>query len=187
MKITIDSEVCEANGMEVSEVLGVLLIRQGINLSAFFTHMLEKEILVPDVVNQDKYLVTQRWNKKVDHILLCKDKEVPDAKFIENLALEMARLYPAGQKPGTNVMWKGNKRDIIGKLEKFFKLYGKYSKEQILEATKRYIDSFNGCYKEMRVLKYFILKENESDLATQLENLEDDAPVYNTDWAQTLR
>ena len=55
-------------------------------------------------------------------------------------------------------------------MQKFFKLYGnKYTDEQILKATQDYVSSFNGNYSYMRVLKYFILKdERKSDEKSEL-------------------
>ena len=44
MKITIDEGVCEKNGIEVKELLMVLIIKLGDNVSELCTQMLNKEI-----------------------------------------------------------------------------------------------------------------------------------------------
>ena len=76
------------------------------------------------------------------------------------------------------------KREISLRLKKFFKLYDNtYTDEQILTAAKNYVETFNGQYNYMRVLKYFIWKDEKkltedekiqvveiSDLANYIEN-----------------
>ena len=64
-------------------------------------------------------------------------------------------------------------------------------------ATKKYVESFNGNYTYMRVLKYFIWKDEKrvdsdgmgyvneiSDLATYIEN---NGKEFNTEWAANLK
>ena len=111
----------------------------------------------------------------------------------------MKELFPKGKKEGTQVYWRGNKRELT-RLKKFFKLYGSnYSKEQILKATKDYVESFNGLYNNMRVLKYFIWKDMRktmedgtvqvvevSELADHLENVGQEE-VIKQDWTSTLK
>lgn len=171
MQLTIKDNVCKKKGLSLEEVLCILLLRQKVNLSELVNEMLQKEILVRDLFNDGHYLVTQRWSNVCDSILLAEDEEIPNEKDIDKLAVKMAGIFPQGIKPGTHVYWKGNKKDTILKLQKFFKLYGNFPFDDILKATQNYVDSFNGDYQTMRVLKYFILKDNESDLATQLENI----------------
>ena len=67
----------------------------------------------------------------------------------------------------------------------------KYSDEDIIEATKRYINSFNGDYRFMQLLKYFILKrvivegeiEETSQLLSYLSNSNEDE---RQDWTSML-
>jgi hypothetical protein len=109
-------------------------------------------------------------------------------------------IFPKGKKEGTSVYWKGNLKDNKLKLQKFFKLYGNaYTDEQIISATKKYVESFNGNYAYMRALKYFIWKderkvgsdgktyiEEVSDLASYIEN-EDHVNTTNHEWTTELR
>lgn len=126
-----------------------------------------------------------------------KDKEIAD------LVERMRELFPTGMKV-KNTAWRGNRRENVLRLKKFFKLYGKtYTDQQILDATKRYVDSFHGDYKYMRVLPYFIMKspmkmnadgeyyvEEKSDLATFLENPSAgnrNSLQNDDDWADNMR
>ena len=80
--------------------------------------------------------------------------------------------------------------------------YGEYTDEQVIEATKAYVASFNGNYTYMQLLKYFIWKnkvtgeevvrgrvvgevERQSQLAAWIE----DTPEKSTsaDWEIELR
>ena len=116
----------------------------------------------------------------------------------ENLTPRLIELFPEGRKSGTNLYWRGNRMEISNKLKKFLSVYGNdFSDEQIINSTRRYVQSFNGTYSYMRVLKYFIWKnviragesansvEEVSDLLTWLESegQEDD---LNQDWTNTL-
>ena len=67
---------------------------------------------------------------------------------------------------------------------KFFKLYGRFDKEVIINATKKYINSFGNDNTLMRTSKYFILKDGNSELLTVIENLEENENLENL-W-QTL-
>lgn len=186
MKLTIDESICTAKGTSLAEVLAVLLVKTQVNIPALLHQMEEKEILVKDVFNN--YLVTQHWDDVCSDVILSSDKTVPKEDRLDILTEKMRLLFPEGKKAGTiSTYWRGNVRDVKLKLKKFFKLYGnKYTDEQILEATKQYVSSFNGNYTYMRALKYFIWKgdkkvdsegsgyiEEISDLATFIENVKE--------------
>ena len=124
---------------------------------------------------------------------------MPNKDSCEALGERMRELFPKGIKTGSTA-WRSNRRDITLRLQKFFKLYGdRWTSDEIYEATKRYVESFNGDYTYMRALKYFIMKsekkeygdgnvriEDTSELATWLENGED-MTANNDDWVMEMR
>lgn len=199
MKITIDEGVCEKNGIEVGELLMVLIIKLGNNVSELCTQMLNKEIIVTDNNISGNYLVTQRWNDVAETVLLDSDKDRQSVDRLENLVIQLQAIFPEGKKEGTSQYWRGNKREILLRLKKFFKLYDNtYTDEQILNATKNYVTNFNGNYNYMRVLKYFIWKDEKklhedgkmgvvevSDLANYIENA-DSTNDLKDEWTSTL-
>ena len=199
MKITIDEGVCEKNGIEVRELLMVLIIKLGNNVSELCTQMLNKEIIVTDNNISGNYLVTQRWNDVAETVLLDSDKDRQSVDRLENLVIQLQAIFPEGKKEGTSQYWRGNKREILLRLKKFFKLYDNtYTDEQILNATKNYVTNFNGNYNYMRVLKYFIWKDEKklhedgkmgvvevSDLANYIENA-DSTNDLKDEWTSTL-
>ena len=82
------------------------------------------------------------------------------------------------------------------RLNTFFLKYGdSYTDEQILNAARQYVEGFNGNYRYMRLLKYFIFKEslnanNEveggSELLTYIEN-EGQEDTLKDNWTSTLK
>ena len=94
----------------------------------------------------------------------------------------MRELFPKGMKVG-NSAWRGNVRELKLRMQKFFKMYGNYDDEAILEATKRYVESFNGDYTYMRILKYFILKselkQHEGENGETVQQVEDVSMLAN--------
>lgn len=184
MSISINEKVCADNGITVPQLLALLLVKTGENIPKLLQDLESKEMIVKEhSLLGDAYLITQRWDNVCCNIILSSDKDVPTDSHIEELAKALMELYPKGKKPGTNTYWRGNLKDTKLRLKKFYKLYGnKYTDNQILEATKKYIeDHIDLSY--MRVLKYFIWKdvkkvdsegigyiEETSDLASYIEN-----------------
>ena len=197
MDININEEICKQYGLDVSEVLAVLLIKTCNDIPKLFSILEEKEIVVRDLLQG--YMVTQRWDDVVSTILLDSDVKAPSPDRLENLATQLMEIFPKQKKLGTCHYFRGNRKDIILRLKKFFKLYGKYTDEQIVTAAKKYVESFNGDYSYMRILKYFIWKDEVkinsegdryvdevSDLANWIENAGQEEDLRN-DWATTLR
>lgn len=181
MNITISEEICKKNELKPEELLAILLVKTGTDIPKLFNSLTEKQILVKDIFGG--YMVTQRWDDVASTILLDSDKNKQSPERIENLAVQLAEIFPKEKKAGTCHYFRGNKKDTILRLKKFFKLYGSYTDEQILEAARKYVASFNGNYSYMRVLKYFIWKDEVkidgegnryvdevSDLANWIEN-----------------
>lgn len=196
MKITINEEVCKKHNLSVEETIGLLFVRLTQNAHKEIDKLINDEKVVNDLLT-DEILITQRWNDEVDSIILESDESIPNEEELRELASKMREMFPKGFKIGS-AAWRGNVRELTIRLQKFYKLYGNYKPEQILDATKRYVQSFNGDYTKMRILKYFILKhdpqmgedgirhvEDISDLANFLENdCVDDKP---DDWMIELR
>lgn len=111
----------------------------------------------------------------------------------DRLADKLRELYPKGRKEGTAYMWRDSRAVIAKKLKTLVKKYDfEFTDEQAINATKKYIDSFNGNYSYMQLLKYFILKRNNetgeevSQLMSYIEN-EDCTDAANDDWMNEVR
>lgn len=182
MTISIDEKVCKENNLQPEEVLALLIVKMNVDVSELFVSLEERNMIVKDVFN--KYIVKRKYDDIVSEILLDSDKNKQPLERLEKLALKLAKIFPSEKKAGTCHYFRGNKRENTLRLKKFFKIYGKYTDEQILDAAKRYVESFNGNYTYMRILKYFIWKdevkidsegeryvESVSDLANWIENV----------------
>ena len=183
MTYTINEEIAKKEGLELSELFAILLVKTGANIPKLFEDMLKKEILVKDLFND--FMVTQRWDDVCSTILLKAEDNMPSDDKLVELSKKLMELFPTGKKAGTTLTyWRENIKEVKLKLQKFFKLYGNHwSEDEIISATDRYVKSFNGDYRYMRVLKHFIWKDEKkinsegkgyieevSDLATLLEN-----------------
>lgn len=181
MKYVIDEDVCKNAHLDIHLLLTILLLNTGTKFEDNLKELIDREIIVEEkTLLGPRYLITYRWSDVVSSILLDSEKDNLndfDAR-LETLAKKLMDIFPSGKKAGTTHYWKCNVKEVKLKLKKFFKKYSdKYTDEEIINATQSYVDSFNGDYTFMRILKYFIWKdesrvggEESSDLATILEN-----------------
>lgn len=103
---------------------------------------------------------------------------------ITELASKIRDLFPKGVKSGGYPV-RSSTVDIAEKLRKFFKKH-KYTQEQVIEATKRYVErkSREG-YAYMQKAVFFIEKEGSSTLAAECDNLKEE--VTEPDIVDTMR
>lgn len=194
MKYVIDEGVAKKHNLSIAELMLLAAIQQCSQPLKLIAELTEKECLVEVEGN---YYVTQHWADEVSSVLLESDETVPKQDRVLTLVQRMKEYFPKGLKVGS-AAWRGNDRELSLRMKKFFKLYGdKWSDEQILAATKEYVESFNGDYRFMQILKYFILKskkieteegsyvEDTSALASFLEKGEQGVEVKQ-DWTQTV-
>jgi len=181
MKYTIDPAVLEKYNITLEEFLWLFLNRKNVNTKQLTDSLVSKGIVDRSVLDSTKPILSDKSSAFISSVLLDSDKSVKnkDAEF-EELAKEMQELYPKGRKSGTTYYWRGSLIEITKKLKTLVVKYNiELNKEKILEATKSYVQSFNGDYTKMRLLKYFILKtdrdadgniEIKSDLMTLVQN-----------------
>ena len=194
MKYLIDTEVLKTNNLSLAE-FGLLLYfadkKNTKSLEDLSYSLWEKGYLTKEVEN---YSFEVHSFEKLQTILAESTNEDSVNKRAEELADRLRSIYPKGKIPNTNYYYKSNKSDIINKLKTFFNKYGvQYTDEQIINATQKYVNSFNGNYTYLKLLKYFIWKDErlkgesvQSLLADFIEN-ENVEDISNSDWTATLR
>ena len=176
--------------MSILETLKTTLPNYGLTIKDFFylgslfytTTTYEKE----EACKKLKIPITEEGPKifpihQKKFLSVLNGKEVMDDETLKSLATELKNIYPKGKKDYTNSYWAEGVALIESRLKLFFRKFGYHSPEEIIDATKRYVDSFNGDYSYMRVLKYFIFKdikgeegiEKSSDLLNYIENKND--------------
>lgn len=118
----------------------------------------------------------------------------PIKNDLTSMAEAIQSQFPQGLKPGTNHSWKGSRAEIVQRLDKLqIKLNIQLDFDEVVDATKRYISSFNGDYTYMQICKYFIFKntikngmtEFNSALLDFIENKE--VINTNTSWTDSLQ
>lgn len=157
-------------------------------------------------VRNDKGLtliLSDRQKKDIETII----ENRVDKKFIGSgrtmeqlkaLADRMRNIYPEGYKyvDGRKYAWRDSTAVVAKRLESWFKKYpNTHTDEQIVEATKHYVESFNGNYSMMKVLVYFIMKnENRNGdtmetslLKSEIENGGADTGEIDFDWTGEFR
>ena len=95
-------------------------------------------------------------------------KPIPD---VELWIDDWRKIFPEGTNTG-GYRYRGNKLEVLKKMLKFVATY-EYSKEEIFEATRRYVERFavRG-YTYMQQAHYFIEKKDAgSNLASECETL----------------
>jgi len=192
--INISKEALNKHKTKIANLFLLFAINYKIDLKASIQFLLT-EGLVGECMNEGKYngnyFITDKGVEKLNQIIFDSTANIPDNSILEKLAEDMQNLYPKGKKNGTNLYWRGSKKEIVIKLQGFYKRYGdQFNTNQILEATKFYIESFNGNYQYMQLLKYFIWKikgvdEVVSELASYIEN--NGSENINNEWTTNLK
>lgn len=87
-------------------------------------------------------------------------------------------MFPKGYKPGTKYSFRTQPKELFERFVWFFKEYPEYNWDLVLEATRKYIRSFeeSGDFTYLQQSKYFIKKEDRnknvtSALATMCYNI----------------
>lgn len=188
---------CKKHGLLLSE--GMALLAISTTTDDTYKSLVDKGLITKangtmQSLNR-KYSATEKGIVLADELIADSEKNIVDKEdSIKELADKLRSIYPEGKMEGTSYYYRCNKADIIRKLKSFFRRYGEYTPEQIIEATQRYVSSFNGNYTYLRLLKYFIWKDENKDgetlqvsqLADWIEN-KNETNATNTDWTTTLR
>ena len=197
MKIEVSDEICKKYNLSIEEALVLIGLKYS---SQEVFQKLNKERFLLNLGSsifeeETKYKLSRKANEALSCILAESTNAVAKrVTNIEELADKLRDIYPNGKIFNTNYYYRGNKGDIVNKLKTFFKRYGtKYTDEQIISATQKYINSFNGNYTYLKLLKYFIWKDErlkgesvQSLLADFIEN-ESSEDTTNTDWTVELK
>ena len=181
MNISLNEDVITKHGFTLSELLICLAIK--------FNRQRDIIAQINDLQTKNKVYESQTHHhylrpqaeRTIDEILNVSNN-APEITELDELVNKLQELFPKERKLDSHgqprYSYRGNKRDVTERLQKFFKLYGKYSFDDVFECTKRYVERFKYDKTNMRLLPYFIMKtvdgELVSDLATELDNMDTD-------------
>ena len=196
MKLTIDQTILDKNNLTIEEFLVLFLSAREVDIGVISQSLVAKGLADKDLFSSGKLVISDKVKDLVSAISIESDKNVidKDSEFTE-LATELREIYPAGRKDGTTYMWRGTTAEVAKKLKTLVVKYGyTINREDVLKATKEYVNSFNGNYRYMQLLKYFILKsvkdadgnvDIKSELMSLIEN-SDQIDAQRDDWVSNM-
>jgi len=167
MKIEIDTDIISKLEISISEYILIYLLyhdcREKIVATTEMILNLEAKGFVKDLPEG----ITLR-KKTLDLFNVAVPIKTSSLEeFVENYR----NLFPSGVKSGNRLV-KGDKHGCLTKLKTFSIKYPEYTKEDILEATKVYIDLCRKRnYDKMTSADYFIEKDKLSMLASYCEDI----------------
>lgn len=191
-KVSINKDVLEKNNLSMDEFLVLLLTYNKANIQEVKQSLVEKGLADFSVFDED-LVISSTTKDLITSITIDSDVKVlsKDKEFRE-LADKLKELFPKGKKAGTTYMWRDSTAVIARKLKTLVVKYDyQFTEEQAIKATKAYVESFNGDYTYMQLLKYFILKslpdgEIKSDFMSYIEN-EGQEDELSDNWLNEMR
>lgn len=197
MTICLNKQIIDQYNMTIDEVLLMIVLENNVNLDEAQKVLISKGYIT---VNRNELFLPIGWRltnvgkDMLNGIIVDSDKHQEPQDKLTELATKLKAIFPKGKKDGTNYYWSDGVPLIIRRLKLFFKKYGNdFTNEQIIQATEKYVEGFNGSYQYMRLLKYFIFKEKvgangeiegDSELINYIENADDED--LRNEWTSTL-
>ena len=196
MKLTIDQTILENNNLTLEEFLVLFLSAKEVDIGNISQSLIAKGFADKDLFSSGKLVISDKVKDLISTISIDSDKNVidKDSEFTE-LATELREIYPAGRKDGTTYMWRGTTAEVAKKLKTLVVKYGfVINKESVIKATKEYVNSFNGNYRYMQLLKYFILKsvkdaDGNVDIKSELMSIIENSgqlDAQKEDWVSNM-
>ena len=197
MTICLNKQIIDQYDITIDEVLLMIILENNVNLDEAQKILINKGYIT---VNRNELFLPIGWRltnvgkDMLNGIIVDSDKHQEPQDKLTELATKLKTIFPKGKKDGTNYYWSDGVPLIIRRLKLFFKKYGNdFTNEQIIQATEKYVEGFNGSYQYMRLLKYFIFKEKvgangeiegDSELISYIENANDED--LRNEWTSTL-
>lgn len=185
-------ETLRRNNLSPAEIITLLMIANDVDYVATLNVLHTKSYVN---YHNGKYTLMEKGQQAIDTINFESAVPIKERCNQVSIAKQLKNLFPKGKKPGTNQYWAEGEAVIAKRLHKFYDKYGKFDDESIINATKKYIEGFNGDYRFMRTLKYFIYaekinaageQESTSDLLTYIENAGEETQL-SKNWDIELR
>lgn len=172
----------------IAEILALLSIANECDITSAIDSIYSKGLICRGA--NGKFILTDSGINLLNNVNIASTKGIPSKQRLIELAKKMKEVFPKGMKDN-KYPWQSSANDISIFLGRFFIKYPNITDEEILDATKRYVEHFEDNPKAMRLLKYFIIKGEKkpfidesgnmiykvvetSDLASWIENKEDE-------------
>ena len=197
MTICLNKQIIDQYNMTIDEVLLMIVLENNVNLDEAQKVLISKGYIT---LNRNELFLPIGWRltnvgkDMLNGIIVDSDKHQEPQDRLTELATKLKTIFPKGKKDGTNYYWSDGVPLIIRRLKLFFKKYGNdFTNDEIIQATEKYVEGFNGSYQYMRLLKYFIFKEKvgangeiegDSELINYIENADNED--LRNEWTSTL-
>ena len=198
MIICLNKQIIDQYNMTIDEILLMIVLENNVDLDVAQKNLINKGYIT---ANRNELFLPIGWRltntgkDMLNAIIVDSDKHQEPQEKLTDLATKLKAIFPKGKKDGTNYYWSDGVPLVIRRLKLFFKKYGSnFTNEQIIQATEKYVEGFNGSYQYMRLLKYFIFKEKvgangeiegDSELISYIENADEEENLKN-EWTSTL-
>ena len=194
MNITINDKILDKYHLTLEEFLVLYLCSKEIDIEDTIQDLILMGIVDKDLNNKASAVVSNNTKELITSIIIDSDKAVvnKDEEF-NALAAKLRELFPEGKKAGTTYYWRDSIPVISRKLKTLVAKFGvQFTEEEALNATRKYVESFNGDYRYMQLLKYFILKTDKttgdirSEFLSILQNA-DSSEELGDNWLTDVR
>ena len=113
MKYVISTKEFEKANITEPQIFAILLACScgDKSISSIFDELFKSDVLRKNMFTNE-IEVNPFFLKIVREILYKTDPTIPDVEELDELAVRLMNIYPRGKKDGTNVYWRGNKKEI---------------------------------------------------------------------------
>lgn len=177
IKLEVDFGLLSKSGLEIDEFCMLLLIVND-QFEENYEYICNPVVcnLILDELEADQWI---KQGEKIELRQKSKDLFSLSKENVEDWIEEWRNLFPTGAS-SSGYRYRGDKQECLKKMKIFVKKH-KYTKEQIINATKKFIEGMND-YRYLGMAQYFIQKEGSGSRllmclqAEQESTLEDSNP-----------
>lgn len=187
MNLVLKTETFLKHNLTDNEVVYLLMLSKNVDKESVQKSLESKGFITRDGNIFGDYRITDSGKKAINDIVLDSNDKVPKSgdKNLLKLAEDMIALFPKGYQQGNKYAWRCSPAVCVERLRGFFhKFDNDYTHEEILEATKNYIEHYKDSG-QMRTLIYFIWNTKngsyDSPLAAEIEILRSGAKADSSD------
>lgn len=181
MTITVADKILDKYNLSIEEFLILYICSKEYDIKELIDAIIAKGYADKNLYNPNTAIVSNNVKEIISSVIIDSDKAVIDKEEdYLRVAKKMQEIFPKGRKEGTTYAWRDCTAVIAKKLKTLVvKFDFKFTEEEALEATRKYVESFNGNYKFMQLLKYFILKNDATtgDIKSEFMSLIENADI----------
>ena len=175
MKITINTKILQKHRLSLGEFLLMLSGYYDIDLQECYEGILKKSLAEKNIRKDIGIILSNNSKNLVARIFMESNEKVLKSGIdFESLAGKLMEIYPKGYKPGSTHLWRSDIETIAQKLRVLVALHGfEFTEEEAVKAVSDYVSQFKQPYKEMLLLRSFILTtaKSKSDNTSEVSSL----------------